>query len=95
MALDPEKLQELAYTLSNDQRQLLREGLGQGEDIDPDTLIATLSDLGNQQVLRTLAADAGDAGAGDAGVPTTTDAGAGDAGSSHPSPPPEPGLTRW
>lgn len=91
MTVDPEKLRELAYTLSDDQRRLLREGLGHGENIDPDALIATLSDFGNQEMLKALAVDAG---AGDAGAPVT-DAGAGDAGTGHPSPPPEPGLTRW
>ena len=96
MALDPEKLRELAYTLSDDQRRLLREGLANGENLDIDSLIATLNSFENQEVLRELAAAASDAGTGDAGTGDagTGDAGTSDAGTGHP-PIVEPPLTRW
>lgn len=91
MTVDPEKLRELAYTLTDDQRRLLREGLAGGENLDVDGLIATLNSSGNQETLRELAAAAPDAGPGDAG---TGNAGTGNAGTTHP-PVTEPPLTRW
>ncbi|MFI5909503.1 hypothetical protein [Dactylosporangium sp. NPDC051541] len=96
MTVNPDKLRELAYTLSDDQRRLLREGLADGGPLDADALVAVLRDAGNHETFKELAADAGagDAGVGDAGT-VTTDGGTGDAGTSHPPTPPEPGLTRW
>lgn len=93
MSLDPDKLEQLVYTLTDDQKALLRQGLAQGKNLDPETLAATFNAVENQEVLKKLFADAQDAG-----VPTTVgpDAGTGDAGTHPPHPPaPDPPLTRW
>jgi hypothetical protein len=90
MTVDPEKLRELPYTLTDDQRRLLREGLAGGENLDVDGLISTLNSSENQETLKELAAAAPDAGAGNAG---TGNAGTGDAGTTPPIT--EPPLTRW
>jgi hypothetical protein len=85
MPIDHDKLRELANTLTEDQRRLLREGLAGGADPDPDELHATLQSFDRETVHALAAADAGDAGAGDAG-----------AGAGGTAPPvTEPPLTRW
>jgi hypothetical protein len=91
MAVDPEKLRELACTLSEDQRRLLREGLAGGENLDPDELGAVFDSLENKEIFRVLAAEAPDGGAPDGGVP---DGGTGDGGTAPPTTV-EPPLTRW
>ena len=93
MTVDPQKLRELAATLTDDRMQLLREGLAEGRDLDPDALAATLGSEETQAHLRTLAAErtAPTADAEEAAV--TADAGTGDAGTSGTKP--EPPLTRW
>ena len=98
MNLDPDKLEQLVYTLTDDQKALLRQGLAQGKNLDPETLAAAFNSVENQEMLKKLFADAQDAGAPttvgpDAG---TGDAGTGDAGTHPPHPPaPDPPLTRW
>jgi hypothetical protein len=56
MAIDKNKLKELARTLTDDQRRLLREGLAGGGEIDPKSLAKSLRSL-NTKVLARLAAD--------------------------------------
>ncbi len=86
MAIDADKLRELAYSLSEDQRRLLREGLAGGENLDVPSLVTTLNSAENQRILRQLAADGGaDGGTPDGGAPD---------GGTHPTSP-EPPLTRW
>ncbi|MFI1767451.1 hypothetical protein ACH41H_36130 [Streptomyces sp. NPDC020800] len=82
MTMDADKLRELAYSLSEDQRRLLREGFASGENLDVPSLVATLNSAENQRVLHHLAAELPDGGA-DGG----TDGGTG--GST------EQPLTRW
>jgi hypothetical protein len=98
MTVRPDKLEELVYSLSEDQKRLLREGLAEGENLDPSKLAETFSSFENQEEFRKLAADAPDAGTGDAGAPDggTPPTTLPDGGTppSHP-PPPEPPLTRW
>jgi len=92
--IDLDKLNELAETLSEDQRRLLREGLASGKDLDAATLSESLRNFDTEAMfsrLSRVSADAPDGGTGDAG---TVDAGTGDAGTSHPTPS-EPPLTRW
>ena len=91
MTANPEKLRELAYSLSDDQRRLLREGLALGDGADAEALIASIQSVENQDKFRRLVAEAPDGGAPDAGVP---DAGTPDSGTGHP-PTVEPPLTRW
>ena len=81
MTADPQKLQELAYSLSDDQRRLLREGLALDDGADADALIASIQSIENQETFRRLAANA-------------VDGGAPDGGTTHP-PITEPPLTRW
>ena len=96
MSVDPQKLRELAYSLSADQRRLLQEGLAVGGSIDPDSLRATLNSPENQEIFRELAADVPAAEAPDGGVPDggVPDGGVPDGGTTHP-PVVEPPLTRW
>lgn len=89
MTVDSDKLRELADTLTDDQRRLLREGLAGGRDLDPDSLAEILNSYENQAIFRELAATpASDAGAPDGGTTLPPDG-----GTTHP--PPEPPLTRW
>jgi hypothetical protein len=104
--IDHDKLRELADTLTQDQRRLLREGLAGGADIDPESLTASLKRLDSEllflklatessesSVSRTLAAAPPDAGVPDGG---TGDGGTPDGGTTQPpKPKPEPPLTRW
>ncbi len=93
MKVNPEKLQELIYSLSHDQKRLLREGLANGDNLDPDELAATFNSFENQEEIRKLVAEAPDGGAPDGGAP---DGGAPDGGTHPPHPPtPDPPLTRW
>lgn len=109
MPINEDKLRDLAETLSEDQRQLLREALTDGRDPDPETLTASLREFDAHSMFSSLgydvrtagfvaseaAADAGarDAGARDAGAP---DGGAPDGGTAPPhTVAPEPPLTRW
>jgi hypothetical protein len=94
------KLSELAETLTEDQRRLLREGLGGGQDLDPQTLGEALRSFDTEAMfarLEPLSADAPDAGPADAGTGDagTGDAGTGDAGGTPHPVPVEPPLTRW
>ncbi|MFB7476055.1 hypothetical protein [Kitasatospora sp. NPDC056184] len=89
MAMDADKLRELAYSLSEDQRRLLREGLADGENLDVTSLAATLNSAENQRVLQQLAAESPDGGTSDGG---TTDGGTSDGGTGGST---EPPLTRW
>jgi hypothetical protein len=57
MAIDKDKLKELARTLTDDQRRLLREGLAGGGVIDPKSLAKSLRSLDTKAVLARLAAD--------------------------------------
>lgn len=57
MAIDKKKLEELARTLTDDQRRLLREGLAGGGEIDPKSLAKSLRTLNTKAVLARLAAD--------------------------------------
>jgi hypothetical protein len=59
--VDPEKLRELAYTLSDDQKRLLREGLAGGGNLDPDSLRTIFNSSENREILRELAAEDPDA----------------------------------
>jgi hypothetical protein len=89
--VDFDKLSELAETLTEDQRRLLREGLAGGKELDPQTLSESLRSFDTEAMfarLEPVSADAPDGGTGDAG---TGDAGT---GTSHPVPV-EPPLTRW
>jgi hypothetical protein len=103
MPIDEDKLRDLAATLSEDQRQLLREALTDGRDPDPETLTASLRDFDAHSMFSSLgydvrtagfvASEAADAGARDAGAP---DGGAPDGGTHPPhTVAPEPPLTRW
>jgi hypothetical protein len=93
MTVDPDKLRKFAATLTDDQTRLLREGLAEGGDLDPDALAATFASYENQGIFRAVAAERTVAAA-DAGAP---DGGAGDGGTSHPPHPPTPDLpvTSW
>lgn len=101
MSIDHEKLAELAQTLTDDQRRLLREGLGTGESVDAEGLSAALRSFDSEVMLERLSVSAHDVpvvvDAGpDGGVPSGGDAGAPNGGGQHPTPvPPEPPLTRW
>jgi hypothetical protein len=88
MNVDPDKLEQLIYSLTSDQKALLREGLAEGENLNPDKLAATFNSVENQEVLKNLFADAQDGG-----IPTTSTPDAGTDAGSHPSP--DPPLTRW
>jgi hypothetical protein len=103
--IDHDKLRELADTLTEDQRRLLREGLAGGADVDPVSLTASLKKLDSEllflklasessesSVSRTLAEAPPDAGVPDGGTP---DGGTPDGGTQPPKPKPEPPLTRW
>lgn len=93
MTVDPDKLRELADTLTDDQRKLLHEGLAGGRDLDPDSLTEVFSSYDNQAIFRELAATpASDAGAADGGV---GDGGVPEAGTTAPPTTTEPPLTRW
>ncbi len=91
MSADYDKLAELADTLTDDQRRLLREGLASGEYVDPEKLGASLRSFDTDAMFQTLAVR--DAGAGDAGTTLPPDGGTGDGGTSPT--PPEPPLSRW
>lgn len=106
--VDHDKLRELADTLTEDQRRLLREGLAGGSDLDPTTLSASLRSFDTVLMFRMLADDGGSFGAPteralaeappDGGVPdggTPPDGGLPDGGTPPPKPKPEPPLTRW
>jgi hypothetical protein len=53
-AIDEDKLKELARTLTDDQRRLLREGLAGGGEIDPKSLAKSLRSLDTKAVLARL-----------------------------------------
>lgn len=90
MTVDAGKLRELAYSLSEDQRRLLREGLAGGENLDVPSLVAALNSAENQRVLQQLAADSPEeAGTPDGGTSKAKP----DGGTRAPKP--EPPLTRW
>jgi hypothetical protein len=55
--IDHDKLRELADTLTEDQRRLLREGLAGGEDVDPETLTASLKRLDSELMFLKLATE--------------------------------------
>lgn len=96
MTVDPAKLRELAQSLTDDQTKLLREGLGDGGELDADSLMATLNDYENREIFKSFAAErvvAADAGAPDGGVPPDAGTLPPDGGTSHP--PHDPPLTRW
>jgi hypothetical protein len=95
MSVDPDKLRQFADTLTDDQIQLLREGLAEGGDLHPDKLAATLSSEENQGVFKEFASGRA-VMAEDGGVDGGVDGGAGDGGSTKPPPPPkdEP-MSRW
>jgi hypothetical protein len=57
MDIDIKKLTELAKTLTDDQRRLLHEGLAGGEELNPQTLAASLRALDTNAVFERLAAD--------------------------------------
>jgi hypothetical protein len=103
MSIDHEKLAELAQTLTDDQRRLLREGLGTGENVDAEGLGAALRSFDSEAMFERLAVSAHDVpvtvDAGpDGGAPGTgtPDGGLPNGGGQHPTPvPPEPPLTRW
>lgn len=57
MEINRGKLSELAKSLSDDQRQLLREGLAGGGDLDPETLAASLRSFDSASMFETLRAD--------------------------------------
>ncbi len=96
MPIDHEKLLELAQTLTDDQRRLLREGLGTGEYVDPAGRSAALRSFDSEAMFERLASASANGVIADAGIPDggVPDGGAPDAGGSHPVPP-EPPLTRW
>jgi hypothetical protein len=56
MDIDTKKLSELAKTLTDDQRRLLREGLAGGGELDPQTLAASLRALDTKAIFERLAA---------------------------------------
>jgi hypothetical protein len=58
MKVDPEKLKNLIDTLSDDQKQLLREGLANGHNLDPCTLADVFHSVENQRLLSKLTLDA-------------------------------------
>jgi hypothetical protein len=102
VTVDASKLQELAASLSEDQRRLLKEGLAGGENLDVTTLAATLNSEENQRILSALATDDGGEYGGvaanvlSADLPdggTNGDGGVPNGGT-HPAKP-EPPLTRW
>jgi hypothetical protein len=109
--IDHNKLRELADTLTEDQRQLLREGLAGGADVDAETLAASLKRLDSELMFLKLATEsrgsdkptaaaaaAAGTGAGDFGVGDTgIEAGFSGSGKPKPKPKPkpEPPLTRW
>ncbi len=97
MSIDHDKLLELAQTLTDDQRRLLREGLGTGEYVDPEGLSEALRSFDSEAMFeRLVSADAVDvfvvADTPDGGVP---DGGVPDGGTQPVPVPPEPPLTRW
>ena len=55
--VDHDKLRELADTLTDDQRRLLREGLAQGADVDPAVLTASLKRLDSELMFLKLASE--------------------------------------
>jgi len=57
MGIDNDKLHELAKTLTDDQRRLLREGLAGGGAVDPKSLAKSLQSVDTEAVLGRLAAD--------------------------------------
>jgi hypothetical protein len=80
--VDHRKLRELANTLTNDQRRLLREGLAGGSDVDPETLGASLRSIDSELMFRLLAADSPDFAESNSRVVAAAppDAGTGDGG---------------
>jgi hypothetical protein len=93
MTVDPQKLREFAATLTDDQVQLLREGLAEGGDLDPDALVATFGSEESQGHLKALGAERTAPAAEAEEEATTSDAGVGDGGAGPVKP--EPPLTRW
>jgi hypothetical protein len=57
MSIDHDKLSELAKTLTDDQRRLLREGLAGGDEPDPESLAESLRSVDTRAVLERLAVD--------------------------------------
>lgn len=57
MDIDRDRLDELAKSLTEDQRQLLREGLAGGGDLDPDTLAESLRSFDTEAMFERLGAD--------------------------------------
>ena len=57
MGIDNDKLHELAKTLTDDQRRLLREGLAGGGAVDPKSLAKSLQSVDTEALLGRLAAD--------------------------------------
>jgi hypothetical protein len=57
MGIDNDKLHELAKTLTDDQRRLLREGLAGGGAVDPKSLAKSLQSVDTEAVFGLLAAD--------------------------------------
>jgi hypothetical protein len=97
MTVNPERLQELLDSLSQDQKELMRAALANGENLDPEKLASIVNSLENQEEFRKLAAASApsNAGAPDGGSPEagTPDGGTSDGGTTVV--PPEPPLTRW
>jgi hypothetical protein len=83
--IDHDKLSELANTLTEDQRRLLREGLAGGADVDPATLTSSLKRLDSDLLFLERATEARDFDKAKERV--------------HPLGPevvtPDPPLTRW
>jgi hypothetical protein len=83
--IDHDKLRDLANTLTDDQRRLLREGLAGGADVDPQTLAESLKQLDADLMLLKLVTERPDFDKAKERV--------------HPIGPnvatPDPPLTRW
>ena len=57
MDIDNDKLNQLAQTLTDDQRRLLREGLAGGGEVNPKSLAKSIRSLDTEAVFELLAAD--------------------------------------